>query len=171
MASGAEAGGSAGSFGEGVGLFEGGLKALDEAELGDAVTGSDEVGLSCEIGKDDLEFAAVSGINDAGKGSNAAQGEAAAVFNEGTVGGGKFEGEAGADGLCGAGVADGGEGNGLGGKEVGGEIAKGTDVGVAGKLGGGQEPLHLHDGTNGGREISGHRHSHEIEMFAETFSV
>ena len=113
------------------------------------MTGGDEVGLGGEVGEDDFELAAVAGIDDAGEGGDAAQGEAAAVFDEGTVGGGEFEGEAGADGLGGAGLADGGEREGLGGEEVGGEVAEGTDVGVAGKLGGGQKALHLHDRTGG----------------------
>ncbi len=150
MAGRAEAGDATRGFGEGVGLFKGGLDALHHAELGDAVAGGDEVGLAGEIGEDDLELAAIAGIDDAGEGSDAAQGEAAAVLDEGAVGGGKFEREAGSDGLGGAGLADGREGKGFGGEEVGGEIAKGTDVGVTGELGGGQKALHLHNRTGGG---------------------
>ena len=94
--------------------------------------GGDDVGLAGEVGEDDLELAAVAGVDDAGEGGDAAEGEAAAIFDEGAVGGGKLEGETGADGLGGAGIADGRKGDGLGGEEIGGEIAEGADVGVAG---------------------------------------
>ncbi len=141
MAGGAEAGGTTGGLGEGVGLFEQGLDAEDDAELGEAVAGGDGVWVGGEVGEDDLELAAVAGVDDAGEGGDAADGEAGAIFDECAVGGGEFEGEAGANGEGGAGLADRGEGDGFGGEEVGGEIAEGAGVGVAGELGGGEETL------------------------------
>ena len=149
----AEAGGAARCFGEGVGLFKGGLDAKDDAELGDAVAGGDRVGLGGEVGEDDLELAAVAGVDDTGEGGEAADGQAGAVFDQGAVGGGEFEGEAGADGEGGAGLADGGEGDGLCGEEVSGEVSEGAEVGVAGDLGGGEEAL---DADGGGDDGVGH---------------
>lgn len=166
MTSGAEAGGAAGGFGEGVGLFEGGLDALDEAKLGDAVAGGNEVGIAGEVGEDDLEFAAVAGIDDPGEGGDAAQGEAAAVFDQGAVGGGKFEGEAGADGLGRVRLADGRERDGFGGEEIGGEVTEGADVGVARELGGRQEALDLYSWTGGDKGIGGHGNSDLRDVFS-----
>jgi len=119
VAGGAEAGGVAGGFGQGGGFFEGGLDALDDAELGDAVAGGYGLGFWGQVGDDDFEFAAVAGVDDAGEGGDAAEGEAGTVFDEGPVGGGELEGEAGADGLRGTGCAGGGESGGFGGEEVG----------------------------------------------------
>lgn len=162
-AGGAEAGVAAGGFGEGVGFFEGGLDALDEAELGDAVAGGDEVGVAGEVGEDDFELAAVAWIDDAGEGGDAAEGETAAIFDQGSVGGGEFEGEAGADGLGGTGLADGGEGEGFGGEEIGGEIAEGADVGVTRKLRGGEQALDFDDGAGG--SVDGHEDSDSLGMW------
>ena len=103
-----EASVAAWGFGEGVGLFEGGLDALDDAELGDAVAWGDGLRFGGEVGEDDLELAAVAGVDDAGEGGDAADGEAGAVFDEGSVGGGELEREAGADGDGAAGLSGGG---------------------------------------------------------------
>ena len=111
--------------------------------------GAMRCGLGGEIGEDDAELAAVAGVGDAGEGGDAAQGEAGAVFDQGPVGGGQLESEAGADGLGGAGPPDGSEGDGFRGEEVGGEIAEGAEVGVAGQLCGGVEALDA-DGNHGG---------------------
>lgn len=154
---GAEAGGAAGGFGEGIGFFKGGLDALHHAELGDAVARGDEMGLVGEVGEDDFELAAIARVDHAGESGDAAQSKAAAVFDEGTMGRGKLKGEAGADGLGGAGLTDGGEGEGFGGEQIGGKIAKGTDMGVAGKLGRRKQALDLDGRAEGG--IEGHGNS------------
>lgn len=142
MAGGAETGGPARGFFECVGLLEGGFNALHDAELGDAVAGCDLVGFGGEVGQDDLEFASVAGVDDAGEGGDATDGEAAAVFDECAVGGRQFHGDAGADEAGGAG----GELEGFAGEEVGGEVAEWTDVGVTRKLGGGVETLDFDGG-------------------------
>ena len=82
----AEAGDAAGSFGQSICLFKGGFDALDDAELGDAVAGRDEVRVEAEVGEDDFELAAVAGIDDAGERGEAAKGEAAAIFDQSAVG-------------------------------------------------------------------------------------
>ena len=150
-----EASVAAWGFGEGVGLFEGGLDALDDAELGDAMAGGDGLGFGGEVGEDDLELAAVAGVDDAGEGGDAAQGEAGTVFDEGAVGGGQFEREAGADGLRAACLAGRGEGCGFGGEEVGGEVAEGAGVGVTRELRGGVEAL---DEDGGGISVGHESH-------------
>src|SRR5206468_8705770 len=75
----AEASGTACGFGEFGDLLEGGFDALDDAELGDAVAGGDGVGQGVEVGEDDLDLAAVAGVDNASKGGEALEGEAGAV--------------------------------------------------------------------------------------------
>ena len=133
-AGGTEAFGSAGSLGEGVGFGKDGLDALDDTELGDAMAGGDGLGFGGEIGENDFKLAAVAGINDAGEGGEAAQGETGAVFNQSAVSFGQFEGEPGGDCAGRAGFADRREHGGLRGEEIGGEVAIRSHVGVARQL-------------------------------------
>jgi len=143
---GTEAGDAAGGFGEGVGLFEGGLNALDNAELGDAVAGGDGLGLGGEVGEDDPELAAITGVDDTREGGDAADGEAGAVFYQSAVRTGELDGNASADGLGTAFVAGWGQRCGFGGEEIGCEVSEGAGVGVAGELGGGVKALHANRG-------------------------
>ena len=156
MAGRAEAGGSAGRFGEGVDFFKGGLQTLDNAELGDAMAWSDGVRFGREIGEDDAELAAVARVDDPGEGGDAAEREAGAIFDEGSVSFGQFEGETGADGLGGSGLACGSELDGFGGEEIRGEIAEWPEVGVAGQLCGGVEALDADADGRGFRGGVGH---------------
>lgn len=119
---------------------EGGLDALNDPQLGDAVAGKDGVGDGCEIGEDYFDLAAVAGIDDAGQGGEASQCHAGPVFDEGTEVRGKAERDAGGDGDGFAGL-EGPDGDGV---EVGGEVAEGSGVGVAWKLRVGVKLLDFH---------------------------
>jgi hypothetical protein len=140
-AGGTEAGVVAWGFREHVGFFEVGLDALDDTELRDAMAGGDGLRFGGEIGEDDFELAAIAGVDDAGEGCDAAEGEAGAVFDEGAVGGRELEGKTGTNGKGAASLSGGCEDGRLGGEEVCGEIAVGAGVSVAGKLSGREKTL------------------------------
>jgi hypothetical protein len=118
------------------------LDALDDAELRDAVAGGDGLGLGCEVSEDDLELASIAGVDDTGECGDAADSQAGTVFYQSAVSAGQLDRYSGADGLRGAFLTDRSERCGFGGEEIGGEVAEGASVSVAGKLGGGVEALH-----------------------------
>ena len=118
------------SFVKNFDSFELCLDALNDAKLGDAIPGFDLVSHGREVGENDLDLAAVAGIDDAGKGGDAFQGETGTVFDEGSEAVREAERDAG------------GDGNGVSGSDsavfdsvkVAGEIAVGAGMGVAGNL-------------------------------------
>ena len=115
---------------EGFNGFELCFDSLDDAKLGDAIAGPDLVAEGREVGEDDLDLSAVAGVDDAGEGGDAFEGEAGAVFDQGSEALRETKREAGGNG---DGVS-GGDSAVRDGVQVAGEIAKGAGVSVAGDL-------------------------------------